>query len=132
MVGFFNGLKGDVMEVLTKIAKELINYYPINEKAKIGKNEIDLGEVDGFRIIHEMFSFQRRAVHLPGEPKIPECTRQPILALAREEEGDKKKREIVHILAYSSDVAVLGEVLAQRILDHLKTRRSLMQFLDSF
>ena len=100
------------MAVSPDIISEIQNYRP-TEKGPIGQTQ-ELGVVnDEYYLSYGLQHIQRRAVYLPGQPKISgEYTTQPGLRLTKRED-DGTERNIA--LIDQVDIEALGEKLAAEV-----------------
>ncbi len=87
-------------------------YYPSKNERHVTTKGNTVGLVDGFKLVHDVFAFQGRAVHLEGEPLVSAWRRQPTLALVNE------KQTIT--LAYAADVKALPGPLAEQVVKRLE------------
>lgn len=101
------------MQVSKEAIKGIVDF-SVGKKKPDGmrKSEI-LGEIEhGCDLVYGVFSYQIRAVSLPGQPRVLGWTRQRVLALVT--------KEHVTPLAYEADVLEIREDLVIKIVNRLK------------
>lgn len=90
----------------------ITGFYPGKNEGKVTTRGNTIGQVDDFQLVHDVFPFQGRAVHLKDEPLVSAWLRQPTLALVNE------KQTIT--LAYAADVKALPGHLAEQVVKRLE------------
>ncbi len=99
------------MAVSREIVDTILNYHPDRQPSNGEKiHVVEVGKDENLVYGHERF--QRRAVFVPGQPRIlGSFTEQPVLGL--------KTKEGIKPLAYAADIEALGEDKAVRLADRL-------------
>lgn len=103
------------MAVSKEVIESITNFCP---KDNLNGQRVDLGKTNsGIKIGYGRRVFQKRAMHLPGEPLILDWWAQPGQPVIFIEENGR-----ITSLAYRSDILALGEDRAREVADHLRAQ----------